>query len=82
MKTMKIKLATVEEAKDFVNAAARCDFDVNVSYNHVIIDAKSILGVFSMDLRQVLTVSMNGDDETFEDYLRTLAPVSEMKRIA
>ncbi|MEY8356380.1 HPr family phosphocarrier protein [Lachnospiraceae bacterium 54-53] len=74
MKQFRIMLPTVAEAKEFVAAAARCDFDVDVYYNRVIIDAKSILGVLSMDLTQVLTVEFNGKNEEFEAFLTAKAP--------
>lgn len=74
MKEKKIKLMTLEEAKEFVTAAMRCDFDVDVYYNRVVIDAKSILGVLSLDLTRVLTVRMYGEDEAFEEFLETVVP--------
>lgn len=77
MKEMKIKLATIEDAKKFVKSAMDCDFDVDVFYNCVVIDAKSILGVLSLDLRKVLTVRLHGDDARFEKYLETIAPADE-----
>ncbi|MCI7261851.1 MAG: HPr family phosphocarrier protein [Otoolea sp.] len=69
MKQKKIKLESVDDARAFVNAAMKCDFDVNVFYNRVVIDAKSILGVMSLDLTKVLTVEYNGTNELFEAYL-------------
>ena len=51
-----IKLNATEEVQEFVKAAGKCDFDIDVFYNRIIIDAKSILGVLSMDLTRVLTV--------------------------
>ncbi|MDY3813540.1 MAG: HPr family phosphocarrier protein, partial [Candidatus Copromonas sp.] len=50
MKQRKIKISTIDDAKDFVSKAVACDFDINIFYNRVIIDAKSILGVLSLDL--------------------------------
>ena len=50
MKQKKIRLSSVADAKEFVRRAVECDFDVDVFYNRVIIDAKSILGVLSLDL--------------------------------
>ena len=50
MSQSKIKLNATEEVQEFVNAATRCDFDVDVYYNRFLIDAKSILGVLSLDL--------------------------------
>ena len=63
MKEKKILLTSIEEAKRFVTEASRCDFDVDVFYNRFTIDAKSILGVLSLDLARVLTVQMNGENE-------------------
>lgn len=77
MKEKKIKLVTINEAKDFVTAAMKCDFDVDVYYNRVVIDAKSILGVLSLDLTRELTVRMYGENAAFEDFLETVAPADE-----
>lgn len=74
MKQFKIMLPTVAEAKEFVTAASKCAFDVDVHYNRVIIDAKSILGVLSLDLAKILTVELHGDDEKFEEFLAKKAP--------
>ena len=76
MKEKKILLTSIEEAKRFVTEASRCDFDVDVFYNRFTIDAKSILGVLSLDLARVLTVQMNGENEEFEAYLETIFPDS------
>lgn len=64
-----IKLTAADDVKDFVNAATKCDFDIDVFYNRVIIDAKSILGVLSLDLTRELTVRCNGHDEEFSHFL-------------
>lgn len=74
MKEMKIMLTSVAEAKNFVAQASKCDFDIDVFYNRVTIDAKSILGVLSLDLTRVLTVQFNGDDKEFEEYLGSVSP--------
>lgn len=73
MKQYKIMLPGVAEAKKFVAAAGKCDFDIDVYYNRVTIDAKSILGVLSLDLTRVLTVEFNGSNAEFEAYLEEQA---------
>ena len=73
MKQKRIMFPTVEEAKEFVAAASRCDFDIDVFYNRIIIDAKSLLGVLSLDLTRVLTVEYNGENEEFESFLEEKA---------
>lgn len=73
MEERRIKLSTVDDAKEFVARASKCNFDIDVYYNRVIIDAKSLLGVLSLDLTRVLTVSMHGEDEDFLKYLDQVA---------
>ena len=72
MKQRKIMLKTIEDAKKFVNASIKCDFDIDVFYNRVVIDAKSILGVMSLDLTQILTVEYMGEDAEYEAFLDTM----------
>ena len=63
----------LNEVKDFVEAASRCNFDVDIFYNRYVVDAKSNLGVYALDLTKTLTVSYNGYDPDFEEYLNELA---------
>ena len=69
--TLPIKM-TPDEVKDFVNKASQCDFDIDIFYNHFIIDAKSILGVMGLDFNSTLTVKYAGDNHEFESYVNTL----------
>ena len=62
-----------DEVRDFVSAASKCIYDVDISYNSYIVDAKSIVGVLGLNFDQVLTVSCNGYDAEFENYLRKFA---------
>ena len=69
MKERKIRLKSVEDAKNFVKVTTGCDFDVDLFDNSIATDAKSILGVLSLDLRHVLVVSYNGENEELEAFL-------------
>lgn len=71
MKERKIRLCP-KDVREFVDQASRCDFDVDIFYNHFIIDAKSILGVMGLDLSSVLTVKYAGENSEFENYLSNL----------
>lgn len=73
MNQKQIKLNAEEEVQEFVKAAGKCEFDIDVFYNRIIIDAKSILGVLSMDLSQVLTVQYRGKNEEFDRVLQKFA---------
>ena len=73
MSETKIMFHDAEEVEEFVSAAAKCDFDIDIFYNRIIIDAKSILGVLSMDLRHALTVKCHGSNRDFDRMLRRFA---------
>ena len=65
-KNIVLKPAQVEE---FVKAATKCNFDVDIYYNRYVVDAKSILGVFGLDLTRPLTVEYSGYNKGFEQFL-------------
>ena len=67
-----IKLNAKEDVQEFARAG-KCDFDIDVFYNRIIIDAKSILGVLSMDLTRVLTVQCHGESKEFNRTLQKFA---------
>ena len=69
LKTIRL---TPEDVKHFVDVASKCDFDIDIFYNHFIIDAKSILGVMGLDFNSTLTVKYAGDNHEFESYVNTL----------
>ena len=74
MRETRIKL-NVSDVSDFVKAATECDFDIDLNYNRILIDAKSILGVMSMDLNNVLTVKFYGERPEFKRLLQKYAVV-------
>ena len=63
MKKVTVKLDTINDVKNFVNAVTdfECDFDI-VSERYVV-DAKSIMGIFSLELSKPLALHINSDDE-------------------
>ncbi|MDD3220728.1 MAG: HPr family phosphocarrier protein [Lachnospiraceae bacterium] len=73
MAAQKIKLSATEEVQEFVQVASKCDFDIDIFYNRIIIDAKSILGILSMDLTKELTVQYGGQNPEFEHALKKFA---------
>ena len=68
-----IKLNETEDVQEFVKEAAKCSFDIDISYNRIIIDAKSLLGILSMDLTRVLTVQCHGESKEFNRTLQKFA---------
>lgn len=65
----KIRLRAVDDVCEFVQAAEKCDFYVNIFTNKMTINAKSILGVMSIDLTKPLTVKYGMRNGEFEQVL-------------
>ncbi len=62
MKTVKININTINDVKSFVSIVSRCDYDVDIISGRYAIDAKSIMGIFSLDLSKELTLNIHSDD--------------------
>lgn len=65
-----------DEVQHFVNVASKCDFDIDISYNRYIVDAKSFLGVYGLDFCRPLRVSYYGYNSEFEELLQQLSAAS------
>jgi phosphotransferase system HPr-like phosphotransfer protein len=53
---------SVNDVKDFVNTVSRYDFDVDLMSGRYVVDAKSIIGIFSLDLSKPIKVEAHTDD--------------------
>ena len=73
MKTVQISLNSIDKVKSFVNEITKYDNDFDLVSGRYVIDAKSILGVLSLDLTQPLTVQYGGQNDNFEKTLRKFA---------
>ena len=73
MNEKNIVLNNVEAAKEFVKAAAECDFDIDVCYNRAVIDAKSLLGMLYLGICKDLVVKYGEQDECFEHVMNKYA---------
>ena len=62
MKTVKISLNSIDKVKSFVNDLAKFDADFELVSSRYVIDAKSIMGIFSLDLSKPITVQAHTDD--------------------
>lgn len=72
MKEISIKLSNVEDIRSFVNEVILVDYDVDLVQGRYTIDAKSIMGIFSLNLRSPITLIARTDDS--DDLFRRLAP--------
>ncbi len=74
MKTTQILLNTINDVKAFVNTVVKYDFDVDLISGRYAIDAKSIMGIFSLDLSKPITLEAHTEDgaaffEDIKDYI-------------
>lgn len=62
MRTCNIMLNTINDVKGFVNTVCKYDFDVDLISGRYAIDAKSIMGIFSLDLSKPIKLEAHTDD--------------------
>ena len=62
MKTVQISLNSIDKVKSFVNAITQFEFDFDLVSGRYVIDAKSIMGIFSLDLSKPLELRVHSDD--------------------
>ena len=62
MKTFDIMLCSINDVKNFVNIVTKYDFDIDLTSGRYVVDAKSIMGIFSLDLGKPITVEIHNED--------------------
>ena len=62
MNTFNIKLSTIEDIRKFVEIVTRLDYDVDLSSGRYVVDAKSIMGIFSLDLMNAIQLTAHTDN--------------------
>jgi phosphocarrier protein HPr len=62
MKAFNICLKSINDVKDFVNSVNKYDFDVDLTSGRYVVDAKSIMGIFSLDLSKPIKVEVHSED--------------------
>jgi len=72
MKSVTIKLSLAENVKSFVNIVNRYPYDVDLRAGRHVVDAKSILGIFSLDWSKPVTMEIYSDD--CDDLLAEIKP--------
>ena len=63
MKTVKICLNSIEKVKSFVNDITKFDVDFDLVSGRYVIDAKSIMGIFSLDLAKPIDLNIHAEEE-------------------
>ncbi len=62
MKTVKVRLSSIEAVRDFVEAVRKYDSEIDLASGRYVVDAKSIMGIFSLDLMNPITMTIHNDN--------------------
>ena len=73
MKTVKISLNSIDKVKSFVNDITKFEYDFDLVSGRYVIDAKSIMGIFSLDLSKPIVLNIHAEGGT-EEVLEILKP--------
>ena len=73
MKTVSICLNSIDKVKAFVNEVTRFDTDFDLVSGRYVIDAKSIMGIFSLDLSKPIELNIHAEQDV-DEILEALKP--------
>ena len=62
MKTVDIKLSSIEDVRNFVNIVSKYNIDIDLMSGRYVVDAKSIMGIFSLDLLKPIKLTAHSED--------------------
>ena len=75
MKNVRISLNSIDKVKSFVNDLVRfTDVDFDLVSGRYVIDAKSIMGIFSLDLSKPIDLNIHADESRLDEIVDTLKP--------
>lgn len=69
-KILKISLSSVEDVKEFVNLTGKMQGDATIRSGKYVIDAKSIMGIFSLDLSKIMELEISEWKDSYEESLK------------
>lgn len=72
MVSLNIMLNTISDVKNFVNTVSKYDFEVDLTSGRYVIDAKSIMGIFSLDLSKPIKLDARCDTDS--KFLQEIKP--------
>ena len=73
MTKAKVLLQSISDVKEFVSAVSMCDFEVDLVSGRYAVDAKSIMGIFSLDLSKPIDLNIHAEDDS-DVILQALKP--------
>ena len=74
MKTVKISLNSIDKVKTFVNEINRFNAEFDLVSGRYVIDAKSIMGIFSLDISKPIDLNIHNEGDDLDEILIQLEP--------
>lgn len=74
MKTVQISLNSIDKVKSFVNDITKFDYDFDLVSGRYVIDAKSIMGIFSLDLSKPINLNIHAEGSTLDSIMAIVQP--------
>ena len=74
MKTVNVSLNSIDKVKDFVNEVAKYNAEFDLVSGRYVIDAKSIMGIFSLDLSKPIELNIHSEDDNLDEIVEHLSP--------
>ena len=74
MKTVQISLNSIDRVKSFVNEITEYDYDFDLVSGRYVIDAKSIMGIFSLDLSKPIDLNIHAENQDADNIIELLKP--------
>lgn len=62
MTELTVILNSINDVKNFVNVVTKYDYEIDLTSGRYVVDAKSIMGIFSLDLTKPIKVEARGED--------------------
>ena len=73
MNTFYVQLSSINDVKQFVNAACSQMCEIDIISGRYTVDAKSIMGIFSIDLAKPIKIEVHGSDDEFKAFRNKVA---------
>ena len=67
-----INLNSVQDIKDFCEKAAKADFQIDITSDRYTINAKSIMGLFSLDLSKPVTCVLHTNMQMANEFMESV----------
>ena len=75
MVEVKVLINTIEKVKDFSNICSKQSFDIDLISGRYVVDAKSIMGIFSLNLVDIMTLRIHTDSDKAKSFIDSIHKV-------